>query len=529
MCLCAESSRQSQRIDILNVEITHEFKLGYREHPFDDDLPGFERDEDRAWNTLGQITRHATAHVAAQFRTHIFMVLIFSQYARLLRWDRAGVIVTKKFSFGSPSIAEFYWRYCHATSEKRGHDISVSEGLGDFEMDPAYIRRTLGLPFNCRLCRLSLGPGYDVYVFGTPSTYMGAYSPTGRSTRVFKAICLQNNQIVCIKDTWRIASNGYKAEHLIHEKLKAADVQYIPRLKEAADILDHGTGAHLVANGDWVTSKPWALRTFHHYRMVFLDIGRKLWCFKTKKDYVTAMRDAHQQAYYKAHILHYDISARNILITENGGGMLIDWDLCKDMNEPTTGSGRRSTWRFISARLLADPEDNDDPTPIPDHLDDLESFYHVLIWIALKFAANQLKPAQLRHTLDFIYDQDKRGIFRGGYGKHAEFGISSYVRDAHLKNPPLVWLTHQLRRLLSVRYFECTRPRDFELMQKLDSRDGMMKVFDEALLRSDWEIHGERIENEIRESHVSWGTKRQTITDSEDEVSVRQLKKSRID
>ena len=34
-------------------------------------------------------------------------------------------------------------------------------------------------------------------------------------------------------------------------------------------------------------------------------------------------------AYEKAHILHRDVSAGNILITESGSGILIDWDLSK--------------------------------------------------------------------------------------------------------------------------------------------------------------------------------------------------------
>jgi serine/threonine protein kinase len=42
---------------------------------------------------------------------------------------------------------------------------------------------------------------------------------------------------------------------------------------------------------------------------------------------------AHRDAYYKARILHRDVSAGNILITEKGGGILIDWDLSKKVKE----------------------------------------------------------------------------------------------------------------------------------------------------------------------------------------------------
>ncbi|KAF8628183.1 hypothetical protein AX17_006019 [Amanita inopinata Kibby_2008] len=285
ICLYAENSGRSQTTDICKVEIIHEFKLDHYDSPFCDEPPGFEYGGKPGWDTLSRITLYATAQMAAQFCTHIFMVLVFPGCARLLRWDRAGLVVSRAFSLKSRVIAEFYWKYCHASAEMRGRDVSVSPNLGSFDMEPVQIRQALGLPADCDLYRLSLGPGHDGYVFGTPSTYMSAYSPTGRSTRVFKAICVQNNQIVCIKDTWRITSSGYKAEHMIYEKLKAADVQYIPRLKEAGDILDHGTRTHLVAKEDWVTSKPWAFRIFRHYRLVFLDIGRDLWSFKSTQEY----------------------------------------------------------------------------------------------------------------------------------------------------------------------------------------------------------------------------------------------------
>jgi len=49
---------------------------------------------------------------------------------------------------------------------------------------------------------------------------------------------------------------------------------------------------------------------------------------------------AHSDAYSKARILHRDVSAGNILITEKGSGILIDWDLSKKVKESVESKPR---------------------------------------------------------------------------------------------------------------------------------------------------------------------------------------------
>jgi len=46
-------------------------------------------------------------------------------------------------------------------------------------------------------------------------------------------------------------------------------------------------------------------------------------------------------AYEKAHTLHRDVSAANILITEGGSGMLIDWDLSKKITKDDNSKARQ--------------------------------------------------------------------------------------------------------------------------------------------------------------------------------------------
>jgi len=49
---------------------------------------------------------------------------------------------------------------------------------------------------------------------------------------------------------------------------------------------------------------------------------------------------AYNAAYYDAKILHRDISVGNIMISEGGGGFLIDWDMCVCVEEGAEPLGR---------------------------------------------------------------------------------------------------------------------------------------------------------------------------------------------
>ncbi|KAF8627099.1 hypothetical protein AX17_006380, partial [Amanita inopinata Kibby_2008] len=145
------------------------------------------------------------------------------------------------------------------------------------------------------------------------------------------------------------------------------------------------------------------------------------------------------------------------------------------------------------------------PPPIPDRIDDLESFYHVLTWIAFRFTAHELEPQILHRALKNIYkehDTNTEGISRGGNSKHADMNSSVYSAQVCFKNLPLDELINKLHEVLAVRYVEHPIPRDFEyhegLRQQLDSKDWMKNMFDDALLQPGWEVCGGCIENVIQ-------------------------------
>ncbi len=78
--------------------------------------------------TLGRITKCIAAQMGSQYRTHSFSVLIAKDYARLMRCDRSGVIVTERIYYNKePELLEFFKLYDKAAPEVRGSDQTVNQ------------------------------------------------------------------------------------------------------------------------------------------------------------------------------------------------------------------------------------------------------------------------------------------------------------------------------------------------------------------------------------------------------------------
>ncbi|KAF8512354.1 hypothetical protein BU17DRAFT_96330 [Hysterangium stoloniferum] len=120
--------RRSGLSDMTQTEMIVEFKFTPEDDTFKDNRPSFfKHSSNTAHDTLGQITLYATAHQAAQFWTHVFLVLVFPKYARFMHWDRSGVIVTEEVSFSNPSYIEFFWQFNHVKPDVCGMDTTATE------------------------------------------------------------------------------------------------------------------------------------------------------------------------------------------------------------------------------------------------------------------------------------------------------------------------------------------------------------------------------------------------------------------
>jgi hypothetical protein len=280
-----------------NVELMIELKTDKAHDPFDDtNEEMFKSMTDEGKNTLGQIAWYATCHLGMQARTCVFQVLVVQDYARFLRWDRAGAIVTNKIPLSHRSFSEFFWRFCRLDASQRGWDTTM-EKPSDEERDEAKTAfERVGKELYMSLGdspeyygKIRLGEGRGSYI--VHRLFSGTQSPFGRGTRGYAAYCLKHRKVVFLKSTWRVVGDGRKPEHAIYAMLHAKGVEHIPTVVEYLEV-----DGHVTKTQEWQdTSRKWKskkLRAFQHYILVLQELCRPLQSFRSTKELLSVFGDA---------------------------------------------------------------------------------------------------------------------------------------------------------------------------------------------------------------------------------------------
>jgi hypothetical protein len=128
----------------------------------------------------------------------------------------------------------------------------------------------------------------------------------------------------------------------------------------------------------------------------------------------------------------------------------------------------QGTWQFIAARLLSDSK-----MTTHNLADDLESFLHVLTWMALRYTPHALDSKTLTHLLSDMFDEsyeDDRGILHGGENKAPYLLSGRVVRTAGFNHPILPSLLESLTVTFAVRY---DKPPSDETIQGHDEISGI--------------------------------------------------------
>ena len=129
----------------------------------------------------------------------------------------------------------------------------------------------------------------------------------------------------------------------------------------------------------------------------------------------------------------------------------------------------------MAARLIMDRTPDTRP-PIPDREDDLESFWHVLLWIALKYCDHQLNPTAVVDLLGSLFDHQyigQDGQVQGGQFKFTFLMASpSSITAMKLGSQVLDMILVDTAEVLAIRYpsrkAQDQIPRIQEIWQQLE-------------------------------------------------------------
>ncbi|KAH9484020.1 hypothetical protein JR316_0003499 [Psilocybe cubensis] len=419
----------------------------------DDKLPDLtadvEKDTQISNQTRGQIAAYAGVVLSMAFRSHFFSMLIIGKYARFIRWDRRGAIVTHRFDYTkSPTlIFSFYRRYGQLTHRERGFDLSAKPWQGAVpqnvcEAFDSYYRRSWhgGSKFNHRtgkdepaepasrqrfftIAVKDRNPDptaahlEEIYFVPAPAFRRTCLSPFTRATRrclaFFDAPDKKDQQMCFMKDSWQETSARSAPEADIYRRLHSHGVENIASMRLGGDVDDLVT-----VTQDWfhVLSQSGKYQKMGHlvcHRLILNTVARDLSTFVWCKVLLSCLADAMEAAQqaYKAGVLHRDISAGNVMIVRNHEtgewkGILIDWDMCLLWEEQKligeVRTQRTGTWAFIAAELLMLPEPGAAPV-IHSLWHDMESFFWVLLYQALRYLRHNLLPEQTYRRMKALF------------------------------------------------------------------------------------------------------------------------------
>ncbi|KAI0645208.1 hypothetical protein C8Q79DRAFT_927438 [Trametes meyenii] len=474
-----EYPKDGQHTNWSRIELLIECKTGdMTGDPFDDGMENGEPNSDERRKVLGQIMSYACRVFEKQHRMFQFTLMVMGSSARIIRWDRSGVVATKKFNYMEEpeKLVGFIWVLARLPARERGIDptvIRVEKNSEDWQLmqDRSKQKRLLGGKFavqehareafkaslkdselwKIRVDEQSPSDGSErettitsrYFLVGKPSFV--SHELSGRGTHGYVAIDLNDREgpFVFLKDVWRVDHVGIRKEGEILGYLNERGVRNIPTKICHGDV-DPLSPQTTMSHKIWREKHPknvdkCPLKTHTHYRLVVQEVGLSMDHFRNGRELIYLVCKcivAHYDAYQQG-VIHRDISSGNVLINikefidekgnfrEECDGLLTDWELSKsltDMSDVPRQQNRTGTWQFLSVNVLRDPKKK---LAVED---ELESFFHLVLYYAIRYLPHNCPDVagwMYSYFDGFTYvDEEYFG------GKAKSDAISSGVLDA---------------------------------------------------------------------------------------------------
>ena len=293
-----------------------------------------------AQRSLGQIAEYVNKISRRQHRLHVYTLYIYAGQARIIRWDRAGAVVSTPFDFEKEPflLHRIIWRYAWMTREQRGHDptavLATQAEIEEMrackcEAHERWIATARDESLNKRgwpVYKITVSPhsivdekkltpiaddirpeeasnakqsalesGKADFIVGR--RHFASSSPTGRGTKCYIAYDMSGKRLVFLKDYWRsyVDDNTSPAEGKILEHLRTRNVKNVPTplayedvgLREGA--VQQTRTQEFLPVDERTGCKPTVRR---HHRLVMKEIGQPLETHRNARELVRVLKHA---------------------------------------------------------------------------------------------------------------------------------------------------------------------------------------------------------------------------------------------
>ncbi|KAI0831732.1 hypothetical protein BC628DRAFT_1407361 [Trametes gibbosa] len=411
---------------------------------------------------------------ARQHRNAYYSISMAGSRARLIRWDRAGCVVSEAFDIREhpEHLCNFLWRFSRTSDTLRGHDntvrpATVEEELQFRDVVKEYVRSQLEVEGEAldRALSQHYCPGraavVEIYPHRQPPSRDNAWhfiisrpvvTPlllVGRGTRGNWAVECTTSCLVFLKDTWHVLSEGTgTVEGDILGHLNTLGIRNVPTLFTHGDIPDYisNEGDNVLVwqatrtgniakkyEGCRIAGRVASIRDMQRYRLAVSTVGYGLSTIRGTEELLHATYDAFtamRDALSKASLIHRDISLGNIILVKVPGqtvrrGYLIDWETSDPADDAGTAvhAGRAGTWYFMSARMLDIGQADSQQT----FFDDMESLVHVITYCALLYLSHGLTKKDLLSTIQEYFEYAIKFSPEPAHGGAAK-GLNAFSR-----------------------------------------------------------------------------------------------------
>ncbi|KAG5651797.1 hypothetical protein H0H81_007383, partial [Sphagnurus paluster] len=351
-----------------------------------------------------QLAVYAIDCLNASTRHFATGILIDRYEVSLWYYDRACIIRSEEFYFDSDpnKLAIMLYAMSNCTAKQAGFDPHLSlpvdlperpRKLPDFwqdVIDATFSFPSATFPQNASKSKTTVS-SLDLRILETIFSYRGLI---GRGTmvyrvaRIFKGV--ESEEHEALKTSWPLCSRHLEATTIstLVEKIPEWK-DHLPEVIASATLTAEELELPRVELLKVCSIERFEDRWLH---MLLMKLYGKLWTVGSVEAFQDVFVDCvecHYHGYTTGRILHRDLSENNLMFkkSSDGGvkGILNDWDMASkvdetDQVESSTAQHRTGTLPFMARDLLIDGNP-------PPHLyrHDLESFFYILIWAALRY------------------------------------------------------------------------------------------------------------------------------------------------